>query len=236
MAVKIKDMSILDRPRERLIKYGSKNLSDSELLAILIGSGNNKNSAKDLANLILNKCDGVCNLDKLNYNTLTSIDGIKESRAWNILAAIELSRRINNNVRDLNGIKLTNVELVFKYYKELLKDETQECFYCVYLDVTKKVICDKLLFKGTLNYSLVHPREVFKEAFLVGASAIICVHNHPSGNIKPSVQDIEITNNLVELGLIHGVKVHSLLSSVVSLSLLLLFISLILNLCLILAL
>ena len=207
MAVKIKDMSILDRPRERLIKYGAKNLSDSELLAILIGSGNNKNSAKDLANLILNKCDGVCNLDKMNYNTLSSIDGIKESRACNILAAIELSRRINNNVRDLNGIKLTNVELVFKYYKELLKDETQECFYCVYLDVTKKVICDKLLFKGTLNYSLVHPREVFKEAFLVGASAIICVHNHPSGNIKPSVQDIEITNNLVELGLIHGVKV-----------------------------
>lgn len=207
MAVKIKDMSILDRPRERLIKYGAKNLSDSELLAILIGSGNNKNSAKDLANLILNKCDGATNLDKMNYNALTSIDGIKESKACNILAAIELSRRINNNVRDLNGIKLTNVELVFKYYKEVLKDETQECFYCVYLDVTKKVICDKLLFKGTLNYSLVHPREVFKEAFLVGASAIICVHNHPSGNIKPSTQDIEITNNLVELGLIHGVKV-----------------------------
>ncbi len=207
MAVKIKDMSILDRPRERLIKYGAKNLSDSELLAILIGSGNNKNSAKDLANLILNKCDGASNLDKMNYNTLTSIDGIKESRACNILAAIELSRRINNNVRDLNGIKLNNVELVFQYYKEILKDEKQECFYCVYLDVTKKVICDKLLFKGTLNYSLVHPREVFKEAFLVGASAIVCVHNHPSGNIKPSVQDIEITNNLVELGLIHGVKV-----------------------------
>lgn len=207
MAVKIKDMSVLDRPRERLIKYGAKNLSDSELVAILIGSGNNKNSAKDLSNLILSKCDGAANLDKMNYNILASIDGIKESRACNILAAVELARRINNNVRDLNGIKLTNVELVFKYYKEVLKDENQECFYCVYLDVAKKVICDKLLFKGTLNYSLVHPREVFKEAFLVGASAIICVHNHPSGNIKPSVQDIEITNNLVELGIIHGIKV-----------------------------
>ena len=207
MAVKIKDMSILDRPRERLIKYGAKNLSDSELLAILIGSGNNKNSAKDLANLILNKCNGASNLIKMNYNSLTSIDGIKESRACNILSAIELARRIFNDVRDLNGIKLTNVELVYKYYKEILKDETQECFYCVYLDVAKKVICDKLLFKGTINYSLVHPREVFKEAFLVGASGIICVHNHPSGNIKPSMQDIDITNNLVELGIIHGVKV-----------------------------
>ncbi len=207
MAVKIKDMSLLDRPRERLIKYGSKSLSDSEILAILIGSGNNKNSAKDLASIILNKCDGVNNLDKIDYNFLTKIDGIKETKACNILAAIELSRRINNKVRDLNGIKLTNVELVFNYYKDMLKDETQECFYCVYLDVTKKVIKDKLLFKGTLNYSLVHPREVFKEAFLLNATAIICVHNHPSGNIEPSRQDIEITNNLVELGLIHGIKV-----------------------------
>ena len=207
MAVKIKDMSLLDRPRERLIKYGSKSLSDSEILAILIGSGNNKNSAKDLASIILNKCDGVNNLDKIDYNFLTKIDGIKETKACNILAAIELSRRINNKVRDLNGIKLTNVELVFNYYKDILKDETQECFYCVYLDVTKKVIKDKLLFKGTLNYSLVHPREVFKEAFLLNATAIICVHNHPSGNIEPSRQDIEITNNLVELGLIHGIKV-----------------------------
>lgn len=207
MAVKIKDMSLLDRPRERLIKYGSKSLSDSEILAILIGSGNSKNSAKDLASIILNKCDGVNNLDKVDYNFLTKIDGIKETKACNILAAIELSRRINNKVRDLNGIKLTNVELVFNYYKDILKDEPQECFYCVYLDVTKKVIKDKLLFKGTLNYSLVHPREVFKEAFLLNATAIICVHNHPSGNIKPSKQDIEITNNLVELGLIHGIKV-----------------------------
>lgn len=207
MAVKIKDMSLLDRPRERLIKYGSKSLSDSEILAILIGSGNSKNSAKDLASIILNKCDGVNNLDKVDYNFLTKIDGIKETKACNILAAIELSRRINNKVRDLNGIKLTNVELVFNYYKDILKDETQECFCCVYLDVTKKVIKDKLLFKGTLNYSLVHPREVFKEAFLLNATAIICVHNHPSGNIEPSRQDIEITNNLVELGLIHGIKV-----------------------------
>ena len=207
MAVKIKDMCILDRPRERLIKYGVKNLSDSELLAILIGSGNNKNSAKDLANIILSKCGGTSNLDKLNYNTLITIDGIKESKACNILSAIELSRRINSKVRDLNGIRLTNVNTVFNYYKEILKDEKQECFYCIYLDVTKKIIKDKLLFKGTLNYSLVHPREIFKEAYLLDATALICVHNHPSDNLVPSKQDIEITNNLVELGNFHGIKV-----------------------------
>ena len=207
MAVKIKDMSTLDRPRERLIKYGTKILTDSEILAILIGSGNKKNSAKDLANIILKKCDGVSNLSSLNYNTLTSIDGIKQTKACNILAAIELSNRINNCIRDLNGTKLNNAEVVYNYYKNILKDESQECFYCVYLDVTKKVIKDKLLFKGTLNYSLVHPRDVFKEAYLLNATAIICVHNHPSGNLSPSPQDIEITNNLVELGIIHGIKV-----------------------------
>ena len=207
MAVKIKDMSTLDRPRERLIKYGTKILTDSELLAILIGSGNNRNSAKDLASIILKKCGGISNLASMNYNGLTSIDGIKKTKACNILAAIELTSRINNSVRDLNGIKLNNAELVYNYYKNILKDETQECFYCVYLDVTKKVIKDKLLFKGTLNYSLVHPRDVFKEAYLLNATAIICVHNHPSGNLSPSPQDIEITNNLVELGIIHGIKV-----------------------------
>ena len=207
MAVKIKDMSLLDRPRERLIKYGVEILSDSEILSILIGSGNNKNSAKDLAVIILNKCNGVNNLDKIDYNLLTKINGIKKTKACNILAAIELSKRINNSIRDLNGIKFTNVEVVYNYYKEILKNENQECFYCVYLDVTKRMIKDKLLFKGTLNYSLVHPREVFKEAFLLNATAIICVHNHPSGNIEPSNQDKDITNNLVELGMIHGIKI-----------------------------
>ena len=215
MAVKIKDMCVLDRPRERLIKYGAKQLSDCELLSILIGSGNNKNSAKDLANIILNKCGGVCNLSTMNYISLTNIDGIKQSKACNILASIELANRINNRLRDIDGIKLNSAEVVFNYYKDILKDKNQECFYCVYLDVAKKVITDKLLFMGTLNYSLVHPREVFKEAYLYNATAIICVHNHPSGNLEPSKQDIEITNNLVKLGNIHGIKVldHVIISS-----------------------
>ena len=215
MAIKIKDMCLLDRPRERLIKYGAKQLSDSELLAIIIGSGNNKNSAKDLSNLILSKCDGINKLPYMSYNSLVSINGIKQSKACNILALVELSRRINSSIRDLNGIKLTSADTVFAYYKEILKDETQECFYCVYLDVTKKVIKDKLLFKGTLNYSLVHPREVFKEAYLIDATAIICVHNHPSGNLTPSMQDIEITDNLVELGKVHGIKIldHVIISN-----------------------
>lgn len=200
-------MPNLERPRERLVKYGSTNLSDSELLAILLISGNSKFSAKDLAQVILKYCDGLKNLSNLNYETLIKIPGIKHSKACIILACIELAKRINQKVSDLNNIKLNNSNLVFEYYKSIFENVKQERFYCIYLDSSKRVIKDKLLFVGTLNYSLVHPREIFKEAYLLSASAFICVHNHPSGNINPSNQDIELTNNLVTLGNLHGIKV-----------------------------
>ena len=96
---------------------------------------------------------------------------------------------------------------MYKYYKEKLCDKKQEYFYCVYLDNSKRIIQDKLLFIGTINYSLVHPREVFKEAYLLGASAIICVHNHPSGNPLPSKQDYDVTTNLVKVGDLLGIKI-----------------------------
>lgn len=207
MAVKIKDLSTFDRPRERLIKYGAKTLSDSELLAILLISGNNKYSVKDLASIVLKKCGGIVNLKDTNYETLTKIDGIKESKACIVLACIELANRMNNKVIDIRKCKLNNSNLVFEYYKNKFNDLKQEYFYCVYLDSNKKVIADKCLFKGTLNYSLVHPREVFKQAYLLSATAIICVHNHPSGNVNPSNQDIEITNNLISIGNLHGIKI-----------------------------
>lgn len=207
MAVKIKDMALLERPRERLVKYGSKSLSDSELLAILLGSGNSKYSVKDLANIILSQCDGLSNLSKHNFTSLVKIPGIKSSKACIIIALNEIINRSKQIIKDLNGIKITNAKLVYEYFKNILDEQSQECFYCLYLDNSKKVINDKLLFKGTLNYSLVHPREVFKEAYILSASAIICIHNHPSGNVYPSKQDIEITENLVTLGNIHGIKV-----------------------------
>ena len=215
MAVKIKDLSILDRPRERLVKYGSKSLSDSELLSILISSGNYKYSAKDLAAIVLKKCGGIKNLFKLNYTDLIKINGIKQSKACILLATIEIINRSNIKVADLNGIKINNSKLVFDYYKNKLGSIKQECFYCLYLDNNKKVISDKMLFKGTINYSLVHPREIFKEAYLLSASGIICVHNHPSGNVKPSKQDMELTSNLVSLGEFHGIKIldHVIISN-----------------------
>ena len=106
----------------------------------------------------------------------------------------------------LNGIRLNTPLKIFDFYKTKVNN-FQEEFYCIYLDASKKVIEEKLLFIGTVNYSLVHPRDIFKEAYLLNATGIICVHNHPSGEVKPSKEDISLTNRLKEIGLLLGIKV-----------------------------
>lgn len=118
-----------------------------------------------------------------------------------------MGKRINNKLNNINQIKICSSENIFEYYKNKLSDKLQEHFYCVYLDTKNQIIKDKLLFIGTINQSLVHPREVFKEAYLLSASSIICVHNHPSGNVNPSNNDIIITKQLREVGLLLGINV-----------------------------
>ena len=108
---------------------------------------------------------------------------------------------------NINKIKILNAENVFKYYKNILKDKKQEYFYCIYLDTKNNIIKDKMLFKGTINESLVHPREVFKEAYLLSASSIICVHNHPTGNVNPSKNDEILTKQLKECGMLLGINI-----------------------------
>ena len=206
MGVKIKDIPKPDRPCERLIENGVESLSNEELLAIIFKTGTKGSSAKDLGSELLSKLQNIKKLNNINLEFLKDFKGIGISKACNSLASIELGKRINREVDSLKNVKLTSAELVYKYYKERLGDKKQEYFYTIYLDNNKKIIEDKLLFIGTVNYSLVHPREIFKEAYLLGASAIICVHNHPGGNTVPSKQDFEITNNLVEASKILGVK------------------------------
>jgi len=207
MGVMIKDIPESDRPRERLMEKGADILSNEELLAIIFKTGTNGKSAKELGGMILSRVGNIKKLNDLNFDYLRKIKGIGMTKACNLLAAIELGKRINREVDTIKDVKLTNSEIVYKFYKDKLGDEKQEYFYAVYLDTNKKIIGDKLLFIGTINYSLVHPREVFKEAYLKGASAILCVHNHPSGNPLPSKQDYDITNSLIEAGKILGVKV-----------------------------
>lgn len=205
MKVKIKDIPLNDRPIERLINKGAEYLSDEDLLAILIRTGNREVSSKVLSSYILNTIGGIKNLKQINYQMLIKIKGIGKTKASTILSLIELSNRMNRNIPEINNIKIVSPNIVFEYYKNKFISKKQEYFYCLYLDNDKKVISEKLHYIGTINHSLIHPREIFKEAYLVSASGIICIHNHPSGNINPSMDDKTVTNNLKQIGNLFGI-------------------------------
>ena len=207
MNVKIKEIPLNDRPMERLINVGANNLSNEELFSILLKTGTKEESAKSVASSLLKEIGDIHNLENLTLEKLKKIKGIGMSKACTILAAIELARRINTSVEKINNLKIDSTDLVYKYYKNILSDKKQEYFYCIFLDSKKRVITDKNIFIGTLNGSLVHPREIFKEAVLNSASSIICVHNHPSGIIEPSKEDILLTKRIVSLGLTMGIPV-----------------------------
>ena len=203
--VKIKKIPVNDRPRERLILNGVGSLSNEELLAILLGSGTKSVSVKNLSSFILSKAGGVNNLKKLSYQDLLKVKGVGKAKACMIMALIELSIRMNSSVDEFIGVKLNDVVKVFEYYKMRVSDKQEE-FYCVYLDAKKRIIDEKLIFKGTVNHSLVHPRDIFKEAFNLNATSIICVHNHPSGNVIPSNDDFLVTSRIKKVGNLMGIK------------------------------
>ena len=207
MTIKIKDIPKNERPRERLIFMGVETLNNEELLSILLKTGSKNLSAKDLANQLLKEVGSINKLKGINYQTLRRIKGIGDAKACSILTAVELGKRIKQDNLSLNNICITSANIVFDYFNNLFYNKKQEHFYCIYLDNRKKVIDVKQLFIGTLNQSLVHPREVFKEAVLLSASSIICIHNHPSGNITPSKDDIELTNRLINVGIFMGIKI-----------------------------
>lgn len=202
----IKDIIKSERPRERLLEVGEKSLSNEELLSIILKTGTKNISVKDLSRKILNEIKDISNLKDMTYNKLIKIKGIGTVKAIEILASLELGRRVYyKNVKQ--KVKLNNTTLVFEQFKNLFINETQENFYVLYLNTKTELISYKLLFKGTINTSVVHPREIFKYAFLESASSIIVIHNHPSNNTTPSKEDIELTNKLFEIGNIMAIPV-----------------------------
>ncbi len=194
-----------DKPRERLRIYGEKNLSNEELISIIIKTGSKKYSVKEVALKILEEVGDIRGLKDIGINRLTNINGVGTVKAIELKAATELGRRVylDNSVSKIN---ISNSEDIYKLVKDDLRDKLQECFYCLYLDNRNNVIDKKCLFIGTLNTSTVHPREIFKEAYLLSASKIICLHNHPSGDVTPSGADINLTRMIKEIGIIHGIE------------------------------
>jgi len=195
-----------DKPRERLYNLGSESLSNEELLAIILKTGSKRYNVKELSLKILEVIGDINNLSNIGINTLMNIDGIGRVKAIEIKAALELGKRVYMNRYELDKINLNSSMLIYNYFYEILINKKQECFYVVYVDNKGNYIGKKCLFVGTINSSLVHPREVFKEAYLLSASSIFCIHNHPSGDSTPSREDKNITNKLREISLLHGIN------------------------------
>ena len=204
MSIMIKEIPINERPRERLINNGQESLSDEELLALILKTGYKDMSAKDLAAYILSIFGGIENLKNIDYHEIKRIKGLGPAKACSIVALSELNRRMNRKIISLTGIKINTPQKVFEFYKNKI-NSMQEHVYCIYLDSHKKIIKQQLLFIGTVNYSMIHPRDIFKEAYLLNASSIICVHNHPTGDVTPSKNDINITVRLKEIGNLLGI-------------------------------
>jgi len=202
----IKEIPIQERPRERFKKYGKENLKTSELISIILNTGTKDISVIALSNNILKNMEDVSNLKDLTLNKLKTIEGIGEVKAIKLLSAIELGKRVYYD-KNIDKIKLNNTKLVYNYMKNKFKDNKQEYFYALYLDNKKNLIETKLLFIGTINKSIVHPREIFKYAYLLSASSIICIHNHPSGDSTPSKEDILFTKSLVDIGKLQGINI-----------------------------
>mgnify|MGYP005805551463 FL=1 len=205
--VLIRQIPIEERPRERLVKYGAKSLSTEDLIAIIMKTGTKDYSSKYLASQILRKVKNIPDLKNITLNSLIKINGIGAVKAIEFLAALELGRRVYESKPLENNLKFNGAKKIYDYFSSELNGLTQEHFICLYLDQSKKLIEKKLLFKGTLNKSLIHPREIFKWAYLSSAAYIICVHNHPSGNVIPSNEDINVTNMLVKIGRLQGIPV-----------------------------
>ena len=162
--MKVKDLPVQERPRERLQKVGVENLSNEELLSIILKSGNRKKSVKELSSDIIAKVGSIDKLKEVTKESLQEIDGIGLAHALTILSSVELGKRIFMDNQNTNKIILNRAEAIYDYMKYDLWDKKQEYFYCLYVNQKKELIERKLLFMGTLNRSIVHPREVFKHA------------------------------------------------------------------------
>ena len=191
----IKDWSADDRPREKLIEKGSKSLSDSELLGILLGSGSRNESAVGLAKRILNYAqNNLTELGRLGVDDLMQFKGVGEAKAVTLCSAFELARRRKSEV--IERIKITSATDVFNEISPFLADLNHEEFWVFYLNRANMVLRKEKISSGGIAGTVVDNKIILKKALLNLASSIILVHNHPSGNLNPSIQDKKVTRKM----------------------------------------
>ena len=195
-----------DRPREKLARLGAGALGDNELVAIVLGQGQPRLSALDLANTLLTAVGGLEALARARHDDLVAVGGIGEARAAQVLAAVELGRRIvSRGARE--RVQITSPRAVAEILMPLYGNRPVEQFGIVLLDTKHRVLRTTVLSVGTLDASIVHPREIFREATAGGAAAIVLFHNHPSGDPEPSRDDTRLTERLIAAGVVMGIDV-----------------------------
>jgi DNA repair protein RadC len=203
--MKIKDIPWYNRPGTRLKKKGVSSLSDAELLAVVLGRGNKEENAVDISNRVL-KIYNFYKLSNISFHELKT-EFKNQVPAMKIQAMYEIFRRTNKLKDKGYKVKIRNAEDVYNYFKDELEVKNKEHFYALFLDTKNKIIGEELISIGTLNSSLIHPREVFNPAIKTSCNSIILVHNHPSGDCKPSKEDVEITKIIDEAGILLCIKV-----------------------------
>jgi DNA repair protein RadC len=202
----LRDVPAEERPRERMLQYGAQALSHSELLAILLRTGTASESAVHLAQRILKETNGLRQLAGISVEALTKIRGIGPAKALQIMAGIELGRRLASS-RFGETVTIRSPHDASRLLMEDMRYLRKEHFVCLFLNTKNHVVGRETLSIGSLNASIVHPREVFLAAIERSSASIICAHNHPSGDPTPSPEDIEMTQRLVEAGRLIGIEV-----------------------------
>ncbi len=199
----LKEMPKTARPRERLLQEGAHVLSNDELLAILFRTGIKDLSVIELAKKVLYPLEDFSDLNWITKEELEKIQGLKEAKIATLLAAIELGRRLAQAPRR-NAELIRSPEDVYRLLGTKLRHLEQEHGVCLYLNTKGELIKEETVFIGTLNQTLIHPREIFKTAVRVMASAILFVHNHPTGDARPSSTDIKTTDRLMKVAELMG--------------------------------
>lgn len=203
--VTIKELPEDERPREKLLKYGKEFLSNGELLAILIGTGTREKSALSLANKLLSlEGQGITYLSDCTPEELYAVEGIGSAKACKLIAAIELGKRVAGKEGE-KRYRAGSPEEVANLYMEEMRYLKKEHFRALFLNTKNEIIFMEEVSVGNLSSSIVHPREVFRNAIRRGAAYIIVVHNHPSGNPLPSQNDLDVTRRLKETGELVGI-------------------------------
>jgi DNA repair protein RadC len=203
----VHDLPLSERPRERLAKLGSEALSSQEILALILGRGIRGESVIITAQKLLSRFGNLKNLASASIEELTQTKGIGPAKAAQIKATFELSKRLEHSLSEDTKITVKSPEDVVKTARNLLKGKKKEHFVVICLDTRNHLIKTSTVSIGSLDCSIVHPREVFKDAISSSAASVIFIHNHPSGDPTPSEDDIKMTKRLIEAGEIIGIEV-----------------------------